>query len=455
MRNRVAALALLVASSTLAKPNIVFILADDMGWTGTSVEMIKGNPETKSDFYQTPNLEKLAAAGMVFSQAYAPAALCTPSRAAILTGKTPAELHMTTPGGGRTQAYQKLAAPRHVKEFPASETTIAERMKKAGYATALFGKWHIGTANPAIHGFDESDGPTENVSHGTAANPKDVFGVTDRAIAFMEKQAKAGTPFYLQLSHYAVHTPVESLEQTQEKFRKTKAGQRHSDIEFAAMTYDLDTAIGTLLKKIAELKLTETTYVVFMSDNGAPANPRRPQNTPLNGGKGTLYEGGIRVPLIVRGPGIKADTFCNESVTGCDLLPTFCSWAGIAIPGDIEGKSLASLLSGQTQKIGRTKPLLFHYPHYGMGPAQKPQTAIIEGNMKLLRDLETGTLMLFDLSTDLSEKNDLSTKYPEKTETLEKRMDQRLQETDAQMPTENPDYKPSATQTQRRRLNFR
>jgi arylsulfatase A len=187
------------ACASAEEPNIVFILTDDMGWTGTSVEMDPEVKESKSDFYQTPNIEKLAEQGMRFSQAYSPAALCTPSRAAILTGKTPAELHMTTPGGGRPQSYQLLAPPSHIKDLPTSETTIAELLKEKGYATAHLGKWHLGRGNPGQHGFGVHDGSTSNESNGTAENPKDIFGITERATEFMEQQAESDTPFYLQL----------------------------------------------------------------------------------------------------------------------------------------------------------------------------------------------------------------------------------------------------------------
>lgn len=432
------------------QPNIVFILADDMGWTGSSVEMIPGNSESKSDFYQTPNLQKLMEQGMVFSQAYAPASLCTPSRAGILTGKTPAELHMTTPGGGRAKDYQKLIAPNHIKDLPESEITIAEQLKKAGYATAHFGKWHLGRISPGEHGFDEHDGATGNESSGTTDNPKDIFGITERACAFMEKQSKASKPFYLQLSHYAVHTPTETLAETQKKFEQEKAGKIHSNSANAAMTFDFDSSLNTLLSKIKTLGLAENTYVVFMSDNGAPGNPRRPNNLPLNAGKGSLYEGGIRIPLIITGPGIPKSTTCETAVTGYDLLPTFCEWAGITAPKNLEGTSIAALLSGKKLKR-KNEALLFHYPHYGQGPAQKPQSAIILGDFKLIRDLETGTAKLFNLNKDLGEQKNLAKTHPEKTAELEALLDKRLKEVNAQTMTENPSYDPDANQSQQRR----
>ncbi|MDF7806727.1 sulfatase [Pontiellaceae bacterium B12219] len=446
MLNRIL-IALLFTSTAFAQPNIVFILTDDMSWTGTSVQIDEQIEESRSDFYRTPNIEKLADQGMCFSAAYAPGPMCTPSRAGILTGKTPAELHMTTPGGGRVQAYHKLASADFVRDLPTAETTIAEALKKQGYATAHLGKWHLGRGNPGQHGFDVHDGSTENTSNGTDTNPKDVFGITDRAIGFMEKQSKAGKPFYLQLSHYAVHVPIEALEKSKDKFQALEPGERHDSAEYAAMTWDLDTSIGILLEKIDELGLTNNTYVVLMSDNGGPGNRRQSQNLPLAGGKGSLYEGGIRVPLIVRGPGIKAGTFCRENVTGCDLLPTFCEWADFPISENIEGTSLVPLLTGTSDTFQRSeKALLFHYPHYGQGPAQKPQSAIIVENFKLIRDLETGDLQLFDLEKDLTESTNLAKKNPEKTEQLAKLLDRRLDEVGAQLPTENPNYDSDAQQ---------
>ncbi|MCK4564068.1 MAG: sulfatase [Verrucomicrobia bacterium] len=452
MLNRIILFFLLLTFTAMAKPNFVFILVDDMGWTGTSVEMDDRIEESKSDFYQTPNIEKLAKRGMRFSRAYSPGSLCTPSRAAILTGKTPAELHMTTPGGGRSQPYQKLAAPTHIKELPTSETTLAEALKKQGYSTAHLGKWHLGYGNPGEHGFDVHDGSTGNDSNGTETNPKDIFGLTQRACDFLDKQVKNGNPFYLQLSHYAVHSPTETLDTSKERFSILQKGAHHSDADYAAMTWDLDASIGTLLEKIDTLKLSGHTYVVFMSDNGAPGNPRRPQNIPLNGGKGSFYEGGIRVPLIVRGPGIEPNTFCRENMTGCDLFPTFCEWAGLPAPEEIEGTSLVPLLEGKPDKFARREDsLIFHYPHYGRGPTQKPQSAIIVKNYKLLRDLETGATQLFDLETDISEKSDLSKKMPEKAEQLGKLLDKRLKQVDAQMPTKNSTYDPDAESSTRRR----
>jgi arylsulfatase A-like enzyme len=437
-----------------APPNIIFILVDDMGWTGTSVQLDPSVPESKSDFYQTPNIEKLAKQGMRFSAAYAAGPMCTPSRAAILTGKTPAELHITTPGGGRAQSYQKLLSADFIREIPDSELTIAEALHTAGYATAHFGKWHLGRSNPGAHGFDVHDGSTANDGPGEYIdpNPKDVFGLTTRAIEFIKDQVAEERPFYLQISHYAVHTPVESLAVSKEKFAPLSSGKRHNNVEYAAMTWDLDTSIGTLLRKVSELNLTQTTYVIFMSDNGAPGNPRQSQNLPLAGGKGSLYEGGIRVPLIIRGPDIIANSYSDESVSACDLYPTICDWVGLAATDNLEGSSLMPLLQAQPETFRRKREgLLFHYPHYGQGPRQKPQSALILGNYKVIKDWENGSVQLYRLDTDISEAKDLAKLLPEKAAELETRLDERLKQLNAALPGENPNYDPNASQTRRQR----
>ncbi|MCF7847460.1 MAG: sulfatase-like hydrolase/transferase [Kiritimatiellales bacterium] len=435
-------------------PNIVFVYADDMGWTGTSLEMIKGAGDSKSDFYHTPNLEKLATQGMSFSQAYSPASLCTPSRAAVLTGITPGELHITTPGGGRVDTSRKVLSPKPSTQLPQNLPTIGTLLQAEGYATALLGKWHIGRSDHAgMYGFDLHDGSTENDSNGTDTDPKEIFSLTERGIDFMKQQVGDGRPFYLQLSHYAVHSPIQTLKESNDKFENLPAGKRHSDTQYAGMTWDLDTSLGTLMDAIKELGIADNTYIVFMSDNGAPGSPRRPNNTPLNAGKGMLYEGGIRVPLVMTGPGIAPGTRSDTAVTGCDLLPTFCDWVGTRAD-KIDGSSLASLLSGKTTQIERDKPLFFHYPHYGQGP-HKPQTAIIDGDFKLLKHWEDDRYELFNLSEDIGEQNDLSKSNPEKFKKMVALMDQRLKETNAQLPTENPEYDPAKDQSGQRRMRQR
>lgn len=434
------ALALFITTSIHAKPNIIFILIDDMGWTGSSVEMIQDRPETKSDFYQTPNLEKLAANGMVFSQAYAPGSMCTPSRASILTGQSPAKLHITTPGAGKTDPTKKVLTPKPSTRLPDQIQTIGTTLKAEGYATALLGKWHIGRNDHAgTYGFDLHDGHTENESDGTSSDPKEIFSLTERGIEFMEKNVKTATPFYLQISHYAVHTPTQSQPESIAQFEQAPSGKIHKESNYAGMTWDFDTSLGLIFNALEKLDITKNTYIVFMSDNGAGGNRRKPNNTPLFAGKGTLYEGGIRVPFIISGPMVNQGQYCSTPVTGTDLLATLSCWAG-APAEHAESEDLSPLLCGNDLKFTRKSELLFHSPHYGRGPLQKPQTALISGNWKLLKDWETDSLQLFNLENDLGEHMDLSSVEPAKLSQLTERLNKRLKETNAQRPENNPNY---------------
>jgi|TARA_B100002003_G_C14145021_1_gene550523 arylsulfatase A-like enzyme len=430
-------------------PNVIFILIDDMGWTGTSVLVHKGYSKSKSDYYRTPNLEKLAAKGMIFSNAYAPSPMCTPSRASFLTGKSPAQLHITTPGPvQKAQPYRKVIPPAHITALPEEETTIAEVLKEKGYATAHFGKWHLSGGGPANHGFDVHDGETGNGGPGQFEdpNPKDIYGMTKRANAFMEKQAKAEKPFYIHLAHYAVHSPVLFNEKSLDLFQKEPKGNRHTSAEYAAMTWDLDLSVGRILDKIESLGIRDNTYVIFMSDNGAGLKKSRKENVPLAGGKGSLWEGGIRVPLIVSGPDVKTGAYCDENVVGFDLFPTICDLVGVRIPRriGIEGSSLAPVLKGARGFKRDRDGIVFHFPHYGKGKSQVPQSALLVGDMKLIRNYETGELLLFDLGRDIGEENNLAEKNPEEASKLDKQMTEYFEEIEAQLPSDNRDYDPSA-----------
>lgn len=445
-------------SASSMPPNFVFILADDLGWSGLSVQVDDRVPKSKSDFYETPELEKLAAAGICFSDAYAPAPMCTPSRASFFTGKSPAQLHMTTPGPAKRKAesWQKIIPPKHVTDMPESETTIAELLKTKGYISAHLGKWHLHGGGPAEHGFAVHDGDTKNGGSGEYKdpNPKDIVGITDRAISFMKKSVASRKPFYLQLSHYAVHQPYEATRGSRAHFEKLPAGKRHNNVEYAAMTYDLDVSIGRVAEAVRDLGIESSTYIVFMSDNGAGSKPRRRENDPLSGGKASLSEGGIRVPLIVRGPGIEGGTYCHTPVAGYDLFPTFCWLAGIKtdLPKGVEGVSMVPLLAGQANRFAREHDeLVFHFPHYGAGPRQKPQSAIRLGNYKLILDYETDRTSLYDLSKEIGEETDLSARLPEKAKELKDQLDANLKRVNAQMPNKNPDYDSRASRPTGRR----
>lgn len=440
----------LIAKPSPKKPNIIFILADDQGWNGLSVQMHPDMPDSKSDYYRTPNIEKLAKGGLIFSRAYAPGPMCSPTRASLQTGKSPAQLGMTNVGGGRQRsapASQKLILPTHTSTLSTDETTIGEVLQRAGYATAWFGKWHLGQAGPGEHGYDEHDGATGNENGNVEdPNPKDIFGITERGSAFMEKQVKASQPFYLQLWHYAVHGAVLCLEETEEAYAARPKGKNHINPAYAAMTENLDTGVGMIMKKVEELGIADNTYIVYMSDHGAPLNLS--SNLPLAQGKGTLWEGGLRVPLIISGPGVKAGSYCQTPTVGWDLFPTFCELAGVdeTLPKGLEGGSLKPLFASGKGKVDRLrKEIAFHFPHYGQGGRGKvPHSTILLADYKLIKLYEDDELHLFNLKEDIGEQNDLSKKMPEKVATMHRRLNDYLEEVSTGLPTLNPDYDPSA-----------
>jgi arylsulfatase A-like enzyme len=425
-----------------ARPNIVLMLADDQGWNGTSVAMHPDVPGSKGDVFRTPNLEKLAAQGMRFSAAYAPAPVCSPTRISILTGRSPAALHWTKAAPPETG--RKLLEPINVKAVAESEVTVAELLRDAGYATAHYGKWHIRGGGPERHGYDEGDGDTgnEEAFRYTDPNPVNIFGMVKSATAFMAKSKKAGKPFYVQMSWNALHAAGNANKATLARYEKLNLGNEKRT-QVAAITEDLDTGVGALLKAIDDLGLTGTTYVIYTSDNGAGGGGGG--RSPLAGGKGDVYEGGIRVPFVVRGPGVKADSWCHTRIVGYDFLPTFCEWAGVPaskIPKAVEGGSLAKVIAEGKGEVQRPREgLVFHFPHY---QGDTPHSAIIVGDLKLMKFYEDDRIVLFDLAKDLREQTDLSKKMPDEAAKLHKQLTDYLKAVDAQMPTPNPQYDPKA-----------
>ena len=431
------------------KPNIVLIYADDFGWNGTSARMHPDRADSKSDYYETPNIERLAEGGMRFSRGYSPGPNCSPSRHAILSGMSPAKNRKCDIGIGRgpTERVKWLAArnsPDPLTEVVAFPGLLRDH---AGYATAHFGKWHL-PDDPGVVGYDEHDGSRGNAAGGRDADPKYIFEVTERGVAFMTRQVKAGRPFYLQLSHFATHLPIQYRNATLNKYQKMDKGSRHTNPEYAAMTADLDVGVGMILNEIDRLGIAGNTYVVYTADNGAlrGENDISTSNDPLNFGKPQVWEGGIRVPFIVRGPGVKANSWCHYPVVGYDLYPTFCQWAGIAgrVPDGVEGGSLvATLASGGRANVKRKNPfLIFHFPNYvlGGGKGARPQSAIMIGDMKLMKVYEWDRPRLFDLSKDIGERNDIWEKMPERVRRMHAMLEEYLQEVDAPMPKYNPDW---------------
>lgn len=439
--------------------NVVVVLVDDLGWTDTSVRMDNSNPDSRSDFYETPNLERFSAQSMKFSQAYSASPICSPARASLLTGVSPQRLHMTDiigsqPGTSRYSNYyvgRRLVPPPTAKGLPANVLTVAEVLKQQipNVATAHFGKWHVGAGGPEKHGFDAGDGATGNGSpHGGnafrgAPDPKGIFSLTERSIDFMTQQVAKGRPFYLQVSHFAVHEPMFATPEAIRKYEGKAPGRKHGNAKYAAMVENVDASFGRLLDAIDRLGIGSSTYVIFTSDNGAAVNLRdaAASNTPLAHGKTWVYEGGIRVPLIVRGPGIIPDSFSNAPVIGWDMLPTICEMMGCRsrLPDAVQGGSIFPVLEGSGVTVRRPLGgfLVWDFPHYLIPRGTLPQVAAREGDFKLVKFYENGRRILFNLATDIGEARDVSAEYPELTTDLDRKLENYMAEVHARRPVRN------------------
>jgi len=401
-------------------PNFIIILVDDQGWNGTSVQMMNEEINSKSDFYQTPNIEKLAEKGIKFSSAYAGAPVCAPSRYSIQFGQTPARLKMIRVGMNTS----------HINH--STDLTIPKQLKNinSNYVAAHFGKWGMG-AYPSLLGYDESDGATGNKDGGfdfkdnkkqwqntINKDPKKIFSITDKAIDFIDRKAKSNTPFFLQLSHYAVHSDIIMRKKTLEKYNNLPKGKYQKNSGFAAMTEDLDDSVGLLLDKIEDLGIEDNTYIIYTSDNGSvPVMPpkriyKESYNYPLSRGKWDANEGGIRVPFIVVGPGIKKNVESKSIISFSDILPTIIDLAGGKIKDDkdLDGGSLKNVFENHKKtKVNRNREgLFFHVPYENGIALKRAHSAVILDNFKLIKFHDDGQLMLFDLDNDLGEKNDLS-----------------------------------------------
>ncbi|WP_220377759.1 MULTISPECIES: sulfatase [unclassified Arenibacter] len=452
------------------KPNIIFILADDLGWRDLGF--------MGSEFYETPNLDKLASESMVFTNAYAASPICSPSRAAILSGKHPARLHLTDwiPGNPPSRT-EKLMAKPFKTELAMEEFTLAEAMQQGGYKTFFAGKWHLGEEAfyPEYHGFDINIGGNHTGHPSSYFSPynnpqlpdgPDGEYLTDRlvneTISFMKEEQ--GNPFLAFLSFYSVHLPLQGKPEKVEKYRKklqnmnfngkelvqqgtTYFKNHQNDPVYAAMVESMDENIGRLLKAIKQLGLDKNTIIVFTSDNGGMATNRNPNpiptsNLPLRAGKGHLYEGGIREPLIVCWPGrVVPGSRSDEPVTGTDFYPTFIDLAGIKMLPEqhIDGNSLKPALFSK-ERIDR-QAIFWHYPHYSGGLGGRPAAAVRMGKYKLIAFFEDMEVELYDLETDISEQHDLSTKMPKKVKEMKGLLHAWRKEVGAQMPIPNPDYK--------------
>ena len=425
-------------------PNFVIVVLDDQGWTGTSVQMDGSIEDSKSDFYITASLESLALKGMTFSQGYAPAPKCSPSRASILTGKSPARNNFTNTDNNIATG-KILIEPIIKTALDGNEITYAEWLKSAGlnYRTAHYGKWHQGNniaSSPASNGFDFSDGSTGNNDGNQGGivqtDPKKILELTNKSIQFIKDAVTDGVPFALQLSHYAVHTDIEAKQETINLYNDVSQrplGIRHKNVEYAAMTEDTDDGIELLLTEITNLGLDSSTYIIFVSDNGGQLNLT--DNLPLSFGKSFITEGGIRVPFIIKGPNVSQNSRNSEAIVGYDLFPTIAELSGssASLPLNIDGQSIVPLLRGNS--FTREKPIYFHSPHYDNNQNKKPRSAIVDGKNKLIVNYETGTFELFDLSTDIGESTDLSNSEGVYTRKLTIQLRDYLKEVNASMPT--------------------
>jgi len=445
------------SAAALAQPeprlNVVFVLADDLGWADVGCN--------GGDLHETPHIDRLAASGMRFTHAYSAAPICSPTRASIMTGKHPARLHMTIwyEGALRAVRDRKLIPPATVADLPHSETTLAEVLRERGYATGLVGKWHLGSAAyyPETQGFDSNVGGTLWGAPNSFFYPyrgtgrfggefryvpgldggKEGEYLTDRfteeAIRFIDRSASR--PFFLYLAHHAPHTPIQAKKDLIEHYqKKIGPGMNHQNPVYAAMVHSLDESVGRILRHLEEKRLADRTIVVFTSDNGGYINPFEGKpvtnNHPLRSGKGSLYEGGIRVPLLIRWPGkTKPGSVCGEPVVSTDLFSTLSQTPG----GD--GKPLTALLDGSAKTLDRDA-LYFHYPHYYA--TTTPVSAIRTRDYKLLHYYEDNRDELYDLTRDEGEKTDLAAKMPERAAALRGRLEEWLRGVDAQLPRRNP-----------------
>ncbi|MEN8116319.1 MAG: sulfatase [Bacteroidota bacterium] len=428
-------------------PNIVFILADDLGYSQIGCY---GN-----SYYKAPNIDKLAEEGMQFINAYAACPVCSPTRASIMTGKYPARLHLTDFIAGNNHAGYPLSQPDWQKWLPLEEVTIAEILKEKGYRTALFGKWHLSKEktppgslpfNPDKQGFDETFvtyKPSGNMAQPWQDAENDAHNVdtiTNLALDFLERHKN--NPFFLFISHNTIHDPLKEKEESILKYETREETEKHENHPvIAAMIERLDNSCGKIFNKIDELGLTENTIIIFFSDNGGKQDYAA--QTPLRAGKGWLYEGGIRVPLIVKWKNrIQQGTVSESMISSIDFLPTITEIAGIEESlKKIDGKSFLPVL--ENYETENHNNLFWHYPHYHRGSGMKPAGAVRAENYKLIEWYESslsGTenaFELYDLKSDIGETKNLADSLPEKTTELKSLLENWRTEVNAQMPAVN------------------
>jgi arylsulfatase A-like enzyme len=437
-----------IALCAAPQPNIVVIMADDLGWRDLHCY---GN-----EHIDTPFLDQLAAEGMRFTDAYAAAPVCSPTRAAMMTGLAPARLRLTNHAPGNPDGFSlpgsDLQEPETVRHLALSSTTIAERLSAAGYATGHVGKWHLSYVNPRGSEqrdqrelYPENQGFDVNIGGNSSGGPPSYFSpyrnpalkdgevgeylpqrLADEAMNFV--RSNRGRPFFLNWWPYSVHYPMQAPAELIAKYRQR---QEVKDPVYAAMIEGMDAAIGRFLKQLDEAGLRANTLILFKSDNGGYSG----ENRPLRGFKGTLYEGGLRVPWIVRWPGrVPAGTICATPVISTDCYPTLLEAAGLQpAPGStLDGRSLIPLFE---QKPGFDRDaIFFHYPNYAFHKKNRLGSALRAGDFKLITYYDNGEFELYRLSSDIGEEVNLSQQHPEIVRQLKDKLDAWLRQTDARLP---------------------
>jgi arylsulfatase A len=439
--------------------NVILFLIDDLGWKDLGCY--------GSTFYQTPNIDKLASQGVRFTNGYAACAVCSPTRAAILTGKYPARLMLTEwLPSGRWNTKAKLRSGRFLRSLPLEEKTLAEALRQKGYRTCIVGKWHLGGEpfNTARHhGFDDSIAANDHGNPGNYFHPykgrwsipttklkatwqvlpggKDGEYLTDRltdeAVTFVRENQRR--PFFLYFSHYAVHTPLQAKKAMVEKYKSVPKEKRQGNPIYAAMVESVDQSVGRVMEELKALKLDDDTLVIFTSDNGGFAGATN--HAPLRGNKGSYYEGGIRVPLIMRWPGVaQSGEVNNTPVISMDLYPTCLNAAGLPMhrAQHRDGIDLSPLLKGEDH--WDRKALHWHYPHYNSHPSAVPSSVLRKDNWKLIEAFDPQSIELYNLKTDLGETKNLADLEPEKLAELQKDLNDWRESVGADKMEPNPDY---------------
>jgi len=436
------------SAADTGRPNIVFILIDDMGWPDTGCY---GNR-----FNETPHIDALAAQGMRFTDAYAACPVCSPTRASIMAGQYPARVCITDFIPGHQRPWAKLQVPvNRTQHLPLEIVTVAESLQAAGYTCGHFGKWHLGGRDhfPDVQGFDSWRVVEGRHFKFTTVPPMDVGEdaylaefLTEHAEVFLEQNR--ARPFFLYLAHFAVHVPIEARQELVEKYeKKPRPDTGVNNPVYAAMVEHVDHSVGRILAKLEQLGLTRNTVVIFTSDNGGLRlrydlqGPLVSSNAPLREEKGTLYEGGIREPLIVRWPGVvEPGSTCAVPVSSVDFYPTLVDIAGGALPArqPLDGLSLRVLLE---QRAGLDRDAIYwHYPHYHHST---PAGAVRAGDWKLIEFFEDGRLELYKLAEDISESRNLAASIPAKAAELREKLAAWRRQVNAAMPVPNPDYDPA------------